>query len=1667
MRTKKIKLILMIVFAVFAIASLTTALVVTLPSDKAIVANAELTVSAEGVATSYPMTSEGVAAHKSAFTTSSHGGSHSGAKAITASTATLKAGKYYLSGNVKLTTDLTVTGDVTLCLNGYMLTGTGTGSVITLSDGASLTLVDCCPGAASCSNANHKHAFGFSEYEHFDFSTSGEGILHGGLITGGIGKQVVSNSSLDHWAYGGGIYASANTSITMYGGIIGGNCAQAHYRTTVSSGYRAPYAWAYGGAVYALGSVNIYGGGIVGNSAYGHCSNTDSQWENYIPYGEAFGGGLYLRGDDECVIRNATISHNVAYSKSETPRFTDRWAISFGGGVNSTVPVRLENSHVDYNTARAVGMHWNASNSYYTYGGGMYLEGGGSMVNSTIDHNTSSAYWAMGGGVYINGTFTMESGSISYNKGEATRDGTFVMNGGTVAHNSGENYAIDSAFVMNGGYVENNNASYIINCSSVKISGGEIRYNKGTSVIDGTYTFSTNINEKFYQTYSSNIKITGGKIYGNECTYIADVYNGSIEMTSGEVYDNACTTVFRILGITGTRYTSQGGIGYTWRVEASLTGGTIDSGSGVAVSCTELTNTTIGGNVVIKGTDVVVTGNISNDAKGDTLEIKGGSIQGVVQSKSSSTIIEVTGGRVYGVRATSGIINVSNAALLQGDGTGIGLHGDGGTINMNVSSVSGFEYGVYASSGSVNMSAGAVTRNKIGAYLAGGSFNVSGSIIVDGNDEANVYVPSGAKLKIVDALWPVASIGITMEDRLGVFTSGYSTAASGSNIPLDPTSIFFSDESGLKPLFVSNEVSLGLAHYHDRTDFNPISSGVTKLSGKSSYYLTGNYTSNLTITGTVSLCLNGYALTASGSSAAITVRKGASLTIYDCCEGASCSEGTAHQHAVGDTTVYGGLVTGGSSYIIDASGTLTLVNGTIASSATYGVKVASTGMFHMNGGTIAQSVNGVYVGGGNFVMTAGNVSGSTNGVNIASGLFNVSGGEITNVVSNGTTNISGSAQITSSGTGLTVGNSITTMTGGVIAGETSVTGGIFSLVNATSVDSVTVASGAAFIMNGSTVNTVTNNGTFTMSGGVVTNVNNNDTFTFTRGTVTTVISSGSTTISGSAEIVGTGSGTGLTVNAGTAIIDGGTISGCGIGVNVVDGELFISGNPQINSNTVNVYLASGKKIAVSGDLSGAQVGVTLADEFGVFTTGYATVHNGVVPTKFFSSDEQYKMRLTADNEAELYDGHYHDDELSQFVQLTSGTNLALDNGHYYLEENFKGNIYINGTTVVLCLNGHDLTASGIVVRVYNGGNFTLLDCQDCGHVSGASASGVSVQSNSTFTMGSDLYSGGIISECDRGVQLSGGTFNMVQGTITNNNVGVAFDSGAFQIYGTPVVSGNEQYDAYIAKNMLITIVAPLQTGAVIGVTLGTEDGCGTFTTRYSSFHDEVNPNKFFFSNEDKSVILDLDNEAALYEIGRHEHDDGDVYTELTQGATILESGKYYLRDNFTGKLTITGNVELCLNGYALKAEGEFAIVVRDGAKFTLVDCCEDDCVNSGHQHKYTVGGDGKYVFGSGSDTIKGGVVIGTVLVDGGTFKMEGGTIAGASYGVYINEGKFTMKDGCIQGNITGVYVGGTFTMNGGIIEKNITAVDVARSGQYTLTDGVIRSNRSGVHFRET
>ncbi len=181
--------------------------------------------------------------------------------------------RYYLTEDTKLDSDIVLTnGYAVLCLNGYKLTGTGTGSVITVQGGAHLTVCDCMEGSQT---PEHQHNYYVAENGLWTFY-EGElpadapegattGTVQGGVITGGIG-----------YPYGGAVFLSGTMS--MESGVLAGNIARDN-----------------GGGVYVNdgGALILNGGSVTGNKA-----------ESYT------GGGVYIRGNGTFTMNGGVIAAN-------------------------------------------------------------------------------------------------------------------------------------------------------------------------------------------------------------------------------------------------------------------------------------------------------------------------------------------------------------------------------------------------------------------------------------------------------------------------------------------------------------------------------------------------------------------------------------------------------------------------------------------------------------------------------------------------------------------------------------------------------------------------------------------------------------------------------------------------------------------------------------------------------------------------------------------------------------------------------------------------------------------------------------------------------------------------------------------------------------------------------------------------------------------------------------------------------------------------------------------------------------------------------------------------------------------------------------------------------------------------------------------------------------
>lgn len=452
-----------------------------------------------------------------------------------------------------------------------------------------------------------------------------------------------------------------------------------------------------------------------------------------------------------------------------------------------------------------------------------------------------------------------------------------------------------------------------------------------------------------------------------------------------------------------------------------------------------------------------ITGNIVN-TNNATTNTYGGGVYVANGSSFTMTGGSITGNTVTGSYATT----ASGGVLVVNNGSSFTM--TGGEITNNQCTVSN----IFGDEG--NDFAGGV---RVSVALGGGSFTVSGDAVISGNTAKgsanNVSLTGSQKINIGGGLSSGAEIGVNMASA-GVFTSGGDESC---------RQYFFSDDDTYVVVPSGSELALGLVssnpHKHcvcgeticsehgSEQTFTPLSSLETTL-GPGNYYLTKNLTNDtgdhITVSGNVTLCLNGRRLDLNGKH--IIVPTGSSLTLCDCGSGGTITgqnytdaneNGNGSVYVLGGSfTMYSGAISGNNAYSgggvnVNGSGSFTMYGGTISGNTAQlggGVSVIS-GSFTMHGGTISGNkastygygYGGVYVSqNGSFTMYGGTISGNEatsssggGGVHVA-GSFTMSGGEISgnkayasyygggvHVAYDGSFTISGDASITDNTSG--------------------------------------------------------------------------------------------------------------------------------------------------------------------------------------------------------------------------------------------------------------------------------------------------------------------------------------------------------------------------------------------------------------------------------------------------------------------------------------------------------------------------------------------------------------------------------------------------------------------------------------------------------------------------
>ena len=1034
----------------------------------------------------------------------------------------------------------------------------------------------------------------------------------------------------------------------------------------------------------------------------------------------------------------------------------------------------------------------------------------------------------------------------------------------------------------------------------------------------------------------------------------------------------------------------------------------------------------------------------------------------------------------------------------------------GGEISGNHATEGGgvFVGGLYGhhdlyafSGGTFTMSGGSITDNSGtggGVYVSSGSntsFTVSGSAQITGNTGSNVYLGEyngeSNTINVKGTLDGTASIGVSVETANQVVATGIS-AENAERFTSDNSKYSLQYDSTSQTLTLvghDNHPICGDVNCKEHTTISWTAvSDLTQITKAGYYYLTQDVKIKepWSPANEVTLCLNGHSITLvdRDNSSVIEVRSG-NFTLCDC----SGSKGKiTHGYKPDSSTKRPGI--GVSVY----SGTFTMYGGSITgniASSSYGggVFVGSNRTFTMNGGsitgnTVTGSGGGVYMASGaEFTMNGGEITGNTSS-SYGGGVYVYNGAEFTMTGGSITDNAAGASNENKSyGGGVYVQNDAIkfTMTGGSITGNKAKYGG-------------GVWTGASFTVSGN-VNITGNVG---INGNTASNVypslvqitigreglKQEAKIGVTRNTIDT----------GKFATIATGAKDSCTADNFTA--DAGEpfgikveSTGTGVDVNLYNGlphEHPICG--KTCGHTDNKHTDIEWK-----PVSGLDA-ITKAGNY------YLTQDVTSSTTWTCSSN----VNLCLNGHSITMTGNDNAINVAQNATFTlcdcNGSNAG--NGKIIISKERSGvKIEYNGT---FFMYSGSIRGTGTGVDVSSGSSkFNMYG----GAIEGNTWHGVS--NSGTFNM----YDG-VIKGNDRcGVYNTRNTFNMYGGSITGNGLkdkeslgGVYVEGGTFTVSGDVTITGNtakgKTTNVYLPDGKTIKVGGALGNDAQIGVTTAKELAEGSYLTiakgidkdssKYtltetdlnaftsdSSYDKRLNGNSIIFTKGDLHIHALCG--ASCTHTGTHSEEvwkpltynaktqtlyyGGTATSKANDGSYKLPAGNYYLTDNITvdNGITITGNVNLCLNGKTLSTtvndkKVDVIGVNSQNGKCTLTLC---DCDTAGRgtitsQHK-TNSGVQIYGYRDGETTTYGNLV------------MYGGTVKGFRNGVFVGDGTFNMFGGTITGNECGVSTSSnaSFTIGGTVnITGNKQNVDLGENVTITIDKSLTQDARIGVCLRD-
>lgn len=272
-------------------------------------------------------------------------------------------GSYYLGTNIAISNRITITGTVSLCLNGHSITDNSNLDIISINSTGTLTLCDC-----NGDNLTHTFRLTGQKWDPVDSAGSDTIEVVGGVITHTADKN------------GRGVQINGGT-LNLYGGSIIGS----------------QYNDAGGGVCVTKGTFNLYGGHVTRNSgtAGGGVNVGDYYGRNSATFNMFSCNTSDMRGGGVCVSKNSTFKmFNGTISGNRGSRGSSQ---DYGGG---GVVVRGGDFFMSGGTISGNSI----VNTSSGYGGGVYVYDGTFTISGNVTIKNNFRGGTLSGNVYSGGT---------------------------------------------------------------------------------------------------------------------------------------------------------------------------------------------------------------------------------------------------------------------------------------------------------------------------------------------------------------------------------------------------------------------------------------------------------------------------------------------------------------------------------------------------------------------------------------------------------------------------------------------------------------------------------------------------------------------------------------------------------------------------------------------------------------------------------------------------------------------------------------------------------------------------------------------------------------------------------------------------------------------------------------------------------------------------------------------------------------------------------------------------------------------------------------------------------------------------------------------------------------------------------------------------------------